>query len=103
VTAIYGTVTLTGVIEQEDNQFVAYCRELGTSSCGDTVQEAVHNLDEAIEVHLSGLIETGELERFLRERNIRIEVQPNSDGPLVRVPPDKIVTTYQKSVPVDAV
>lgn len=102
MTAVYGTVILTGVIEQEDNQFVAYCRELGTSSCGDTVQEAIHNLDEAIEVHLNGLTETGELQRFLRERNVRIEVQPSSEGPLVRVPPEKIVTTYQKSIPVGA-
>ena len=40
---VVGYVTLTGFVEKEDNQFVSYCRELGTSSCGDTVEEAFQN------------------------------------------------------------
>ena len=58
---VIGYVTLTGIIEEEDDQFVSYCRELGTSSCGDTIGEAFNNLGDAIEVHINGLIETGEL------------------------------------------
>ncbi len=64
------TVILTGIVEEEDGQFVSTCCELGTSSCGDTVQEAFANLEEAIWVHLTALEEVGELDRVLRERNI---------------------------------
>ena len=98
---VNGYVTLTGIIEKEDDQFVSYCRELGTSSCGDTVDEAFKNLGEAIEVHIDALIETGELGRVLRERHIRIDIQAPFDEieTVLRVPPGRIVTTYQREVP----
>ncbi|MCI0437642.1 MAG: type II toxin-antitoxin system HicB family antitoxin [Chloroflexi bacterium] len=96
-----GVVYLTGIIEKEDDQFVSYCRELGTSSCGDTVDEAVRNLGDAIEVHIDALIETGELLRVLRERNIRIDLQPPLDEVSTKVAPGKIFTIYQQEVPID--
>ena len=68
-----GHVVLTGLVEREGDQFVSYCRELGSSSCGDTIDEALHNLGDAIEVHLNALEETGELERVFRERSIRFD------------------------------
>ena len=33
-------VVLTSVVEPEDDMFVSTCIELGTASCGDTIQEA---------------------------------------------------------------
>lgn len=93
-----GIVTLTGIVEKEDDQYVSYCRELGVASCGDTIDEALINLDDAIQVHIDALIETGEILRVCRERNIRIDLQPTQDDPLVRVPPGKILTTYQRHV-----
>ena len=51
------TVQLTGVVEQEGEQYVSMCLELGTSSCGDTIEEAFYNLEEAISVHLDALRE----------------------------------------------
>ena len=69
---VVGYIVLTGVAEAEDGQFASYCRELGTASCGDTISEALDNLGEAIELHIDGLEEVGELERTLRERDIRI-------------------------------
>ena len=51
------TVQLTGVVEQEGEQYVSTCLELGTSSCGDTIEEAFSNLEEAISVHLDALRE----------------------------------------------
>ena len=96
---ILGHVLLTGVVEKEGDQFVSYCRELGSASCGDTIDEALENLGDAIEVHLSDLEDTGELQKFLRERNIRIdEGPPTFDGVYVNVPPGKIFTTYPRSV-----
>ena len=41
-----GIVTLTGIVEKEDDQYVSYCRELGVASCGDTIDEALINLDD---------------------------------------------------------
>ena len=96
----YGHVILTGLVDKEEDQFVSYCRELGTASCGDTIDEALENLGEAIEVHLKGLEETGELRSVLRERNIRInEGPPTSDGAYVGVTPGKILTIYACLVP----
>lgn len=96
---LVGYVLLTGIVEREDDQFVSYCRELGTSSCGDTVEEAVRNLADAIDVHLDALIETGELHRTLREKRIRISPTPATDDVDLKVPPGKLVTTFQHPVP----
>lgn len=81
-------IDVTTVVEREGDQFVSVCPELGTASCGDTVQEALDNLKEAIEVHLNGLEEVGERERVFEERGIRV-VSVSSDSPLegnLRVP-----------------
>jgi predicted RNase H-like HicB family nuclease len=96
--ATEGVIVLTGTVDKEDDQFVSYCRELGTASCGDTVDEALANLGEAIEVHLEALEETGELLRFLRERNIRIDIAPKPGELHLTVPLGKIMTTFQHRV-----
>lgn len=97
---IQGHVVLTGIVEREGEHFVSYCRELGTASCGDSLEEAIKNLGDAIEVHINDLVDTGELERVFRERNIRIDVQPPGfDDLSIRVPPGKVFTTYPHQVP----
>ena len=58
-----GYVVLTGTVEPEDGMFVSYCPGLGVASCGDTVEEALDNLGDALAVHISAMEETGELER----------------------------------------
>ena len=98
-----GYILLTGVAEKEDGQFVSYCPELGTSSCGDTVDEALANLGEAIEVHLDALEEVGTLHDVLRERHIRIDSGPPPSEELLRVPSEKIITSYRRPVPVVAI
>ena len=75
-----GFIVLTGFAKEEDGQFVSYCRELGTASCGDTVAEALDNLREAIELNIDGLEEVGELERTLRERNIKVRYMTGHGG-----------------------
>ena len=69
---VEGAIILTSVVEEEGSQFVSFCVELGTASCGDTVQEAYESLQEAIWVHLNELEETGERDRVFQERNITI-------------------------------
>jgi len=44
--------TFTAVIHQEDNLFVAECKELGTISQGKSPKKALVNLKEATELYL---------------------------------------------------
>ena len=43
---------LTAVLHQEEELFVAFCPEVGTTSQGNTVEEALANLREATELYL---------------------------------------------------
>jgi predicted RNase H-like HicB family nuclease len=43
---------LTGVFWHEKRSVVSKCPELGVASCGDTVEEAMVNLREAVELYL---------------------------------------------------
>ena len=40
------------IIYQEDDQFVAHCLNTGVASQGDTYDEAVKNIKEAVELYL---------------------------------------------------
>ena len=46
------TLKLTGVFWHEKRFVVSKCPELGVASCGDTVEEALVNLREAVELYL---------------------------------------------------
>ena len=43
---------LTAVINKEDAWYVAHCIELGVVSQGNTIEEARHNLQEAVELYI---------------------------------------------------
>ena len=75
-----GYIVLTGFAEEEEGQYVSYCPELGAASCGDTIAEALDNLREAIELNIEGLEEVGELERTLRERDIKVRYMTDRGG-----------------------
>ena len=42
----------TAVVQKEDDLYVAHCPEVGTASQGETIEEAVKNLQEATQVYL---------------------------------------------------
>ena len=67
-------ITLTHVVLQEkgDNAYTGYCPELGTATCGDTPDEAMQNLGEAVVMHLNAIEETGERKKFFKEKGIEI-------------------------------
>ena len=44
--------TFTAVIHKEENLYVAECPEIGTASQGETIEEAVKNLQEATALYL---------------------------------------------------
>ena len=68
----YIKLTVTIQKDQEDNCWLSRCVELGTSTFGDTIEEAEEAIVEAIELHIEGLIKQGELIRFFKENNIHL-------------------------------
>lgn len=44
--------TFTAVVHKEDDLYVAECPEVGTASQGESIEEAVRNLQEATELYL---------------------------------------------------
>ena len=44
--------TFTAVVHKEDDLYVAQCPEIGTASQGETIEDAVKNLQEATELYL---------------------------------------------------
>jgi predicted RNase H-like HicB family nuclease len=44
------TRQMTAIIEREGDGYVSFCPEIDVASQGDTVQEASHNLREAVEL-----------------------------------------------------
>lgn len=57
-------VKLTAVIWEEEGVFVSKCPEVEVASAGDTPQEALMNLQEAIELWLINVKELGILDEY---------------------------------------
>jgi predicted RNase H-like HicB family nuclease len=55
---------LTGVFWPEGRLVVSKCPELGVASCGDTVEEAMANLREAVELYLENAKVLGLLDQM---------------------------------------
>jgi predicted RNase H-like HicB family nuclease len=49
----------TAVVWKESEGCVSKCPELGVASCGDSFEEAVSNLREAVELYLEDAMELG--------------------------------------------
>jgi predicted RNase H-like HicB family nuclease len=45
-------IDYTVVVWKEKEGYVSKCPELGVASCGDSIQESVDNLKEAVELYL---------------------------------------------------
>ena len=55
---------VTAVIWQEDEVYVSKCPELEVASAGDTPQEALENLKEAVDLYIENAKILGILEDF---------------------------------------
>ena len=98
-----GYVALTGYIEPEDDGFNAYCPELGVASCGDTIEEALDNLGEALEIFCEDLADIGTLAREFRKGGVEVQTGPwPTDSVTVSVPIGKIARVYILPVPLSA-
>jgi predicted RNase H-like HicB family nuclease len=52
----------TAIVWKESEGYVSKCPELGVASCGDTFDEAVRSLREAVELYLENARELGIIE-----------------------------------------
>ncbi len=77
-------IALTITIEGADGQYAARCAELGTATCGDSLDEAFENIKEAVTVDLNALEEIGERGRFFNERGIEIQQRIEGNVPLMK-------------------
>lgn len=66
-------VVLTGLIEEDDGKYAASCKELDVVSSGETVEEAAHNLGDAVEAYLNAIEEMGLRDEIFEERGIEIK------------------------------
>jgi len=58
-------VKFTAVVWEEEGTYVSKCPEIDVSSAGDTVEEALDNLTEAIELWLVNARELGIMDEYL--------------------------------------
>ena len=72
-----GYVVLTLRVAQADDQWTAICEELGTATYADTMDEALSELRELVSLHLNGLEDFGERERFFAEHGLEIIPSPD--------------------------
>lgn len=66
-----GYIIVTLKFWQEKGRWVGSCLELSTGAVGETLEEAKTVLMELVELHLDGLEDIGERERFFKEHGIK--------------------------------
>ena len=86
-------VAVEVVVTKEGNQYSSWSPEFDIASCGDSPEEAVKNLGDALELYLNTLKKEGEQERVFNERGIRII---HDDETVI---PSSFVTQYRQKLP----
>jgi predicted RNase H-like HicB family nuclease len=72
-------ITLTLEVTREDDQYVSLCPELEVASYGDSVEDALRHLEDAVLLYLDTIEAEGDRERIFRERGIEIEERLEAD------------------------
>jgi predicted RNase H-like HicB family nuclease len=65
-------IILNFIFKREGRRWTAFCKELGTSTFGNTAQDAIKKIHEAVALHLNTLEKIGERERFFKEHKITV-------------------------------
>lgn len=84
----------------KNNKWIGECLELGTTSFGDTIEEAKESLIDLIELHLNTLEELGEKKRFFKKHNIKTFKEKPKSIRQIRVPYIENTLIGQFQVPV---
>lgn len=69
---ILGYITLTLEASPEGKAFVSRCKELGVTSCGDSIGEAIEAVTDAVTTYLDAIDQLGERDRIFAEKGIEI-------------------------------
>ena len=67
-----GYILLTLRVYPEGKQWVSECLELGTTSCGDTIEEALKNIRDATPLYLQTIEANATRERIVQERRVGV-------------------------------
>ena len=95
-----GYVVLTGTVQWDEVAYWSRCPELGVASCGDTIEEALDNLGEALELQLLALADIGRLAQDFQENGIAVQTGPlPAESVIVSAPLGKILRIYVMPVP----
>ncbi len=87
-----GYIVVEVIVTKEGNQYSSWCPNLDIASCGDSPEEAVKNLGDALELYLDTLDEEGEREQVFKEKGIRVV---SADEPVI---PSSFVTQYRQKI-----
>ena len=99
-TQTMGYVVLTLRAYPEGKQWVSECLELGVTSCGDTIEEALENIRDAVTLYLNTVEEQGEIARIFRERGVVVHSgEPPDEEIPVWARPREVVSPYVAKVP----
>jgi len=98
---IAGYVVLTVEFFEEEGQWTAHCRELGTATCADTLEDARKAIEDMIGLHLNALEDAGEREAFFERHGIRFS---RTRPPNVRrtIRPGRLVESFTEAIPASA-
>ena len=91
-----GYIVVDVIVVKEGRQYSSWSPILDIASCGDSPDEAVKNLGDAVELYLNTLEEEGEQEQVFKERGIKIV---GSDEAVI---PSSFVTQYRQKLSVPA-
>lgn len=94
-------VTLCVHEDEESDAFVSECIELGVTSCGRTIDEALRMVQEAVSVYLNTIEEDGERERIFAERGLKVSGDKEPQGYLatIKAPLNAVISRRSVDVP----
>jgi len=70
----------------KDGGWEAWCEELGTSTCGDTLEQVYVEIVEFVSLKVKGLNELGELGRFIEKHGIEVRDKLPREDRLIDLP-----------------
>lgn len=85
-------IKLTLLFHKEtDGVWVGVCKELGTATQADSLEQVQRELIDLLQLHLNGLEEVGERERFFRENGITILHNHSHEEETIDAPTDPAI------------
>ena len=99
-----GYVEVTIAVGQAGEQDEALGLELGTATCGDTLEEAIANIKDAVVVHLTELGRTNQLAQMLAKLGIPLRRRASraKSVSLLGVPRNYLAAKYEVPLAVGA-